>query len=92
MPLDKRPTTPIKDTNTIIQDGKKVEIVSESLAKVAGAQRAYMEQCRKTVENGGSWWPGQGGKTVPVLLMRRVRAAEKVILQEEACYTSGYRR
>jgi len=86
VPLDKRPETPINDKRVVIQNGEKVEVVAESLLKIANKQKAYMKKCQKTIAEGGSWWPAAGGKEVPLLLMRRIRAAEKVLIKEEAVH------
>ena len=83
VPLDERPDTPIKDTRMVVQNGEKVEQVSESLAKISNKQKAYMARCQKVFADGGSWWPAEGGKKVSNILMRRIRAAEKVLHLEE---------
>ena len=84
VPLDDRPVTPVNATREIVVDGVKVKQESSSLAKQANEQKAYFDYCEKVYADGGSWWPSEGGKAFSGDLRRRVRAAEKVLVVEEA--------
>ena len=91
IPLDKRPQTPIKDTRDVEIDGVVTQQVSEHLNKIATKQKAYLARCNKITDDGGSWWPAEGGKAMSESLRRRVKSAEKVLLLEEANYLFGKR-
>ena len=84
VPLDDRPVTPVNAAREIVVDGVKVQQVSSSLAKQASEQQAYFDYCENVYADGGSWWPSGGGRAFSADLRRRVRAAEKVLIIEEA--------
>ncbi|GMH69094.1 hypothetical protein TL16_g05075 [Triparma laevis f. inornata] len=84
VPLDDRPVTPIVATREVMVDGVAIKQVSSSMAKEAEQQQAYFDYCENVTSQGGLWWPSSGGKDLNVDLKRRVRAAEKVLILEEA--------
>lgn len=83
VPIENRPVTPRQATRRVLVDGKPVLRVSEKLAALRAEEVEKMDKAWKIVSSGPSWWP-RCSKDEWI----RVRAAEKIILQEIDIHTS----
>jgi hypothetical protein len=81
-PLDERPSTPPSAKMTILVDGELVEKVNPRLLAAKEAAEAVMASHQTKARNAPKWWPAQGGQRHK----DRIRAAEKVLLEEEAAF------
>ena len=80
VPIDQRPPTPRSAMVTVIIDEEKIEQISEVFLKERQQQQLRVDEVDRQLANAPRWWPSHGDADH----MRRLRAAEKVMLEEEA--------
>jgi hypothetical protein len=81
--LDERAPTPRSAVRRYKIEDEWFEEVEPSLLELRQADELRLARMEEKLAQGGFWWPGVGA---PVEHVRRVRAAEKVILAEEAAH------